>query len=80
MSVALPARVEQHAPHPSVATFYHWFIKPMLLALSDSDLVGGAQGYHVANAAVMLLLLIDDPEHRQCVLADVIHTVHKSLN
>jgi hypothetical protein len=78
MSVALPARVAKHAPHAGVATFYNWFIKPMLLALSDDDLVGGAQGYHTINAAVMLILLIDDPERRASVLEEVTRIVRKS--
>jgi hypothetical protein len=78
MSVALPARVEQHAPHPSVATFYNWFIKPMLLALSDDDPVGGAQHYHIINAAVMLILLVDDPKYRASVLEEVTRIVRKS--
>jgi hypothetical protein len=80
MTVALPARVEKHAPHPSVATFYNVFTRPMLLALSDDELARAGQDYHVINAAVMLVLLIDDPEHRARVLEEITRTVRKSQN
>jgi hypothetical protein len=80
MSVALPARVEKHAPHPAVATFYNWFIRPMLLALADDDLARAEQDYHVINAAVMLILLIDDPEQRARVLEEITRIVRKSQN